>query len=239
MRQAVEELCRTAGARINYKLFVEDAGSGLAHFFEDEKSVSGVITDDNARFISGALIGQETITNRMRISSNSTASYKSNVPPYEASTYYEWHYDKDYLTKSISEESFNRYGHKYLSVEKFDLISDIDQDPLKIAKKLAIRFAYPSLLCQFEVPFSEFKTLGVLDLVEVLHSSVPYSFGGSTSALNPTYNGDEVDLTNGRPWRRAKRYRGEVEAIELLYNERTTAKLRLTVRLITNPADPT
>lgn len=239
MRQAIEELCRTSGARINYKLLIEDAGAGYAKFFEDTKTVTAVITDDNASFITGVLIGQETITNRMRVLSNSIAAYKSNVSPVEAQSTFEWYYNKDYLTKAISQTSYDRYGHKYLGEEKFPLIWDYAGDPLKIAKKLAIRFALPSLLCQFEVPFSEFKTIRVLDLVEVLHSSVPYSFGGSTTTMNPSYNGTEVDLAKGRPWRRAKRYRAEVEAIELLYNANTTAKLRLTVRLITSPTDPT
>ena len=241
MRQAIDELCRQSRARINYVSTgngVSDVAVGYPSFFETAKISVATITDDNALFVSASLIGQETQVNRFRMSYFAGASYKSTLPPYETRSLLDWYYNKDYLTSAISTTSYTRYGNKYINDEDFALIGT-SADALKVARKIAKRFAFPSLLCQFEVPFSEFKSVRVLDLLEVLHSSVPYSFGGSTKTLNPSYTGTEVDLAKGRPWRRAKRYRAEVESIELLYNENTTAKLRLTVRLITSPTDPT
>ena len=79
-----------------------------------------------------------------------------------------------------------------------------------------------------------------MDVVEVVHPSLPSYFGASSDAALPTYEGADVEISERQHFKRAKRYRTQIEGKEIDWSFTGHPRIRLTARLLTNyPIDPT
>ncbi len=247
---AIAEVCRQSIGRLQYS----NDGSSLPtlkpKFYDEGRATSqAVLTDENSDLVSCRLAGFESVLNTFNITYPLSGYflYTGHTDPVDFTSALFWASGGSYLMTDLSSDSTSRYGAKTLRDDFYSLLGSPDeeifvsnnQNALKIATQLARRFGYPSIYAVLDVQFANFATLKVLDVVEILHPGLPSWFGTSTQAMFPTYNGTETDLTRGRPWKRAKRYRAQIESLEIITAESSTPKLRIGVRLVTGPKDHT
>lgn len=145
----------------------------------------------------------------------------------------------DALVDLYSRESVSSYGTRELSQNTFNYLSDTDS-MRHVLESFLTQWGEPPVFVDVEAPFFKFRALELLDVVEILHPDLPSYFGTSEDALLPTYNGAQIDVVDGQPWRRAKNYRAIIEAIGINWTFTEVPTLRLTTRLLLNsPKDPT
>jgi hypothetical protein len=101
------------------------------------------------------------------------------------------------------------------------------------------RNLYPSSYYYIEVPYLRFKALKLLDIVRITHPELAAFFGTTPDASRATYAASEVDLSTGFYWARANTIRAQVEGIQTIFDDKNMPKIRLTIKLLNNAADPT
>jgi hypothetical protein len=101
------------------------------------------------------------------------------------------------------------------------------------------RYLYPSVYYFIEVPYLRYKALKLLDVVRITHPELAAFFGTTPDASRATYAATEVDLSTGFYWARANSTRAQIEGIQTIFDDKNMPRLRLTIKLLNNPADPT
>lgn len=110
----------------------------------------------------------------------------------------------------------------------------------KVAEFLATTYALPHTFVTIELPFFDYTSLDMMDVITVTHPDLPAYFGTTSNAKLPTYNNTETPISQGHYWKRAQSYRMQIEAKEMAFNIDGYPTLRLTCRVLDNyPKDPT
>lgn len=208
------------------------------------QTASVVITDEDCEILNIEERGIETIVNRFtfyydrrfRDVDFTTGSAQGEFKNYAGTL--DWYASKNYLTEHYSSVSASIFGTKPAAAASFDFIAD-SASATRLAEFIAARAGFPYRYVELEVPFFKYRTLELLNIVEILHPALPAFYGTSAKARLPTYDGEEVDLIGGHYWKRAQRYRAQIESKEIVFNPGGISMLRLGCRLLTNSKDPT
>ena len=151
----------------------------------------------------------------------------------------DWDKDSNAWTVLISTLSESLYGRRELNDRVFDLIND-DDSASAVGKYLLSIFRDPQWYVTFRVPFFKYNSLDLFDVVELIDPEMPAHFGTSSAAKPWTYGGSDMDINLAHYWKRAKRYRVQLEGKEVLWSIGQFPTLKLTARILPNNGiDPT
>lgn len=147
--------------------------------------------------------------------------------------------DKNALTTYLAGLSKTIFGVRPLLDVTYELIAD-STSAQWLEQFILATGGMPGDYVELECDFMQYRSLKLLQVVEILSPELPGFFGTSPKAKNPTNNGVEIDLMNGDYWMRADRARAQIESLQMISRRRGSSKLRLGCRLLTNfPRDPT
>lgn len=239
------EVCANSGCRIA-AINSSTAGKFWALYpFGSNITASAVLTDEDTQVVEIDARGTETLVNdaiviydRYLHDANAVgASAEQRFANYQNSVH--WYDTANPTATALISNSVDVYGIRPAAEYRYDFIKD-DQSAEFLLRYLFSVFAHPHVYIELLCPLFKYYTLDLFDVVEILHPDVPAYFGTSANASLPNYEGAEVDLMQGEYWKRAQRYRAQIEARQIEFNFGSVPLLRLTCRLLLNsPNDPT
>lgn len=235
--QALSDICKNSASRI---ALINGASKQLEFFqYGTTLATTAVITDEEATILSVEQRGIESIVNRLTIYYDrrfrdldfTTGSSQGQFKNYAKTL--DWYSSLNPLTTYYSAASYALYGNKAQAESALDYFAD-STSAQWLAQFMLGNGAFPHWYAQIEVPFFKYRTLECLNVIEILHPDLPAYFGSSANAKLPTYTGTDVEATSGHYFKRAVRYRAQIEAKEFIFNAGGISRLRLDCRLLTN-----
>lgn len=98
----------------------------------------------------------------------------------------------------------------------------------------------PQVYVTLEAPAYLYRSLKIMNVIDLLHPDLPAFFGSSASARYPHFEGTDIDLVGGRYWKRSQRYRAQIESRSFRAGKDGYPLVKLECRLLLNsPLDPT
>jgi hypothetical protein len=238
------EICKSSASRL-VPVNSTSSGKYLGFWaFGSANATAAIITDEEANILSIEQRGVETIVNNVQ------GSYGWSLTTVDPNR---WliagasdrlgtmlmYNDLSGVGTMLCAASIASYGQRYLSDNQFDFIGDATS-ATNLARCIIARYAVPTVYVILDVPFFKYSTLSLLDVIEIVHPDLPAYFGTSSDAHNPTYTGTEVDMRDNLYWKRAQRYRAQIESRVMNFNLGGFPTLRIEARLLLNsPNDPT
>jgi hypothetical protein len=209
------------------------------------QATSAIFTNENSRILSYEQRGVESIVNaftfyydrRLRdldiVSGSAEGQFRNFAGTLNS------YPDKNALTTYLAGISKTLFGVRPLLDVTYDFIADASSAQW-LEQFLLATGTMPGDYVELECDFMQYRSLKLLQVVEILSPELPGFFGTSPKAKNPTNNGVEIDIMNGDYWMRADRARAQIESLQMISRRRGSSKLRLGCRLLTNfPRDPT
>ena len=243
--QAYEQICRNGACRIAINNNTSTTPLGV-YVWGTNQTTAAVITDEDAKVTQIRQVGTETIVNNIQIYYDKR--FTRNNPIFfssEGNTIgdfagaFEMYSGKDLRSNNLVNTSYGLYGSRILRNPTFEMIGDSSSADI-MAEFLATTYAKPHVLVTLEMPYFKYSAIDMLDVIEILHPDLPSYYGTSANAELPTYGGARVEITQGQYWKRAERYRAQVEAREIQFSTSELLTLKITARLLLNfPNDPT
>lgn len=241
--QALIDICRNTGSRIA----AHNGASKQLCFYQwgSTQAPVAVVTDEDAQIGPIEERGISTVVNRISFYYDRRArgvdltigSAQGDFKNYAAAI--DWYYSSSPLSRHLSNISFSLYGERPAAAAAYDYFAS-SASAQWVAQWLLARNGAPARYVELEVPFFEYRGLELLDIIEILHPALPGFFGTSAKARHATLAGEDVDLTLGEHWKRATRYRAQIESKEMILVPGGLSKLKLGCRLLVNfPKDPT
>lgn len=237
MKNAGAKMCLVNSATSNKFLGVYGWGSNL--------TAVATITDEDAEITSIEQRGTESIVNRVQayydksILNLSVGNALTNGALAIYGGMVNWYYGANSNATSYTQRSESIYGKRYLNTTSWDWINDATSAE-HVAEYILASFAKPQIYVELRVPLQQYRTLEIMDVVEIAHPDLPSFYGTSADARNLHYQGSEADVLKGFPLKRTKRYRAQIEGRQIDYNFGEVPELKLSVRLLLNyPKDPT
>lgn len=245
LTEILRDICRCSASRL---ATVNSTTSGkYLGFWAHGQTVatSAVITDEEAKIISIDQRGVESIVNHIQggigrslTSVDPNRWVLSGGAPDSTGIIYIYNGSPG-AGATLCSLSTTTYGQRYLANAQFNFIGEVGS-AATLAAAIVQKYAFPTVFVEIEVPFFKYSTLSLLDVVEVFHPDLPAYFGTSSDAHSPTYTGTEVDMRDNLYWKRAQRYRAQIESRTIDFNLGDFPTLTLVVRLLLNsPNDPT
>lgn len=240
--QALTDICKNAGWRI--ALYNGTTKQLAGWEYGTTQAASAVITDEDAVVNSTDQRGIETVVNRV------TLYYDRRYRDLDVTTGSSQGQFKNYagaldlypglggVYSDLSTISNTLYGLKPAAEAAYDYIST-SASATWLGQYLLANGGQAHTYVQIEVPFFKYRALECLQIIEILHPDLPSYFGTSANAKLPSYTGTDVELISGHYWKRAKRYRAQIEAKEMIFNPGGISRLRLDCRLLTNSKEAT
>ncbi len=243
--EMMREVCRNSGFRI-----ARYNGSSrpftMWAWGETQQSVA-TITDEDSKLINCRQLGAETVINRTILAYNKDLRYSDVVTSAGQGTLRNY---ASTLTadgasatygNAASNLSISLFGRNELASNTFDLIStNLSNFAAAMVQYYLRVYPFPFVYAELEVPLFKYRTLEIMDVIEIVHPGLPAYYGSSSNARLPYYNGAVTDLLAGQYWKRGKRYRAQIEGRVLNYNIGGFPTMRLNCRLLLNfPIDPT
>src|SRR5262249_1566610 len=148
----------------------------------------------------------------------------------------------------LCHQSVSLYGKRAVKETDYPLLSrwrGLSPDPLDTAEVVArytlARYALPSTIVPVVVPYFDYSTLSLLDVIDISHPHLPNFPGTSMEARLPTFDGAiYANINGGYPWRQVKRYFGQIEGMSVVLGPQQFPLMKLKVRLLENyPKDMT
>lgn len=207
-------------------------------------TASATLTDEDSEIITIEYRGTETIVNHARVYFNNKLkeaditkiSAEGNFSQF--ASFLDWYNGSNLLATSLAANSAATFGDRPNRDEAFPWIADTTSAESMAQFMLGV-FAFPHVFVELECPLWKYRTLEIMDVINIIHPALPAYFGTSPAAKLPTYDGQEVDIIQGHYWKRAQPYRAQIEARQIDFNVDGYPLLRLTARLLTNTGDPT
>jgi hypothetical protein len=230
-----QAICRQHGMRLY--MFNGGATPLALYAWGTNRTTAAVIGDDDAAIERVDQLGVETVINRVlmyydkRVINADPTSAAAQAGFQNYAGVIDWVYSTDTYTALISTLSEAIYGLRELADREFPLIGDY-QTATEMAKYLISIFREPQVYVTFRVPFFKYNARDLFDVVELLHPDLPSHFGTTADANLATYGGADTDLLQGHHWKRAKRYRIQIESKEMLWDGGQYPQLRFMGRLI-------
>lgn len=205
-------------------------------------ALSQPITDEDANILSYEIKGSESIINRTKIFWYPKKITDKNI--------YQVDPDKrDFVKSKDSESTYYRtdsviksqqlYGLRELGENVFNylpLTASSGADAL--SQFFLAKYSQPQIQIQFEVPYIKYRTLKLMDVIEILHADLPAFWGTSLSQKSPAVNDiEETDILRGYYLKRAQRLRIQIEGLEINTSEKAVPKLIITANVINRSAD--
>lgn len=245
LRELVQEICRNAGLRV---VQYNNATTPLAVWaWGTNQSATVTITDEDASIIDITQEGSEKIinlvemyyANRLNDLDITKGSATGQFKDYLKSKKGYYLTAGDTLAAELSTISTQLFGPRYLADPTFDFIDDEDSANA-IYRFFASVYGIPHLNVRFEIPLFKYSSLESLDVVNLVHPDMPSFFGTTSNAKNPTYSTDDVSVTTGHYFKRAKSYRVLIEDIQRDLEAEDYPKMIISARVLNNyPKDPT
>lgn len=235
--QALSDICKNTVSRIN---LVNGASKQLSFWqYGTTIAITTEITDEDATITNIEQRGIESIVNRLtfyydrrfRDLDFTTGSSQGQFRNYAKTL--DWYSSFNNVTTYYSAESYTMFGNKPAAESTYDYFAD-SVSAEYLGRFLLANGAFPDEYVTLEVPFFKYRTLECLNVIEIIHPDLPSYFGTSANAKLATYTGTEVDLLGGHYWKRAKSYRAQIEAKEMIFNAGGTSRLKLDCRLLLN-----
>lgn len=237
MKESCAKMCLVNSTTSNKFLGIYGWGSNL--------TAVATITDEDAEISSIEQRGTESLVNRVQAYYDKSILNLSveNVLTNGALAIYggmaNWYSGANTNATSYTQRSESIYGKRYLNTTSWDWINDATSAE-HVAEYILASFAKPQIYVELRVPLQQYRTLEIMDVVEIAHPDLPSFYGTSADARNMHYQGSEADVLKGFPLKRTKRYRAQIEGRQIDYNFGEVPELKLSVRLLLNyPKDPT
>ena len=241
----ISQILKNAGAKL---ALVNSTTSGKylgLYAWGKSQTSQAVLTDEDCIIEEVQVRGTETIVNKLRANYGRTIiNYDPlNINIQKATYYYsgllDWRPSNNSMASWYSTVSLATFGERLLSNQNWDWISD-QTSAEHFAEFLLANFAKPSIYIKLRAPLDKYRTLEIMDVIEILHPDMPAFFGTSADPHVGHYLGAEMDVLKGFPLKRAQRYRAQIEARDINYNFGGVPEIAFTARLLINsPQDPT
>jgi hypothetical protein len=145
----------------------------------------------------------------------------------------------DVMGTALATQSVASYGQRYLNDSQFDFIGE-DASAKVTGRLIIAKYSIPTVYVLIDAPFFKYQDLELLNVIEILHPDLPAFFGSSSNPKRPTYDGVENDTLNNTFWKRAQRYRAQIEGMSREFNLGGYPTMQISARLLLNfPNDPT
>jgi len=246
LSQFLDQVCRASASRITMHPSASTpmgfwAWGGTASVIDD-------IDQDSCSILGIEILGTESVINAVEMfyAEKIGADYVTGAALGEFKTFSgrinsgdstQTYYDAMNRASSTSRSIF---GTNYLDNRTQPWIGDLTS-ATNLALSLLIRFGFPSVFYDIELPYTRFKALKLLDVVRITHPGMAAFFGTTPKASKAIYDagGVEVDISTGFHWARASSSRFQIEALSVVFDSENTPRIRASVRLLNNPNDPT
>lgn len=208
-------------------------------------TVAAVLSDEDCEILSVELRGSTTIVNRfiayynkqLRFADVTKITAEGSFAQYGGTL--NWYNGANVLATALTSISDSVYGRRQNASPRFDFIGD-SQSAEVAARYILSTYAKPHVFAECIVPFQKYQTLDLLQVVEIVHPDLPAYFGTASNADLPSYSGTSVEITTGNYYKRANRYRAQIEGRQIEANVKGFPLLRLTLRILDNyPTDMT
>lgn len=232
----LEDVCRNAYCTTVYDGFGPGAEySLLAH--GHPRDVAHRITDANARIERWFQANADEVINTLDINYArrlDNIHFQTTLDQEELKDYSQTLYVRsaDAPWNTWADTSKALYGERRLKNEDFDWVSG-EQSALSLAELFLRLKQHPADFVQLQVRYQDYSELKLYDIVELISTELPSEWGTSPAVYEP----EDCDIA-GYPRSKARRYKGEITALTLLYNQSSPMTLRILVRLITWAGDP-
>lgn len=146
----------------------------------------------------------------------------------------------DYLATALSTISKNLYGVR--DIEKRELTTVATEAHARLAGRYLLSvFDLPHITTQVSAPFWDYRTLELMDIVEIVSVFLPAYLGTSQNGRLPVYDGEQVEITENRFLKMAQRYRTQLVGKSITWEQGFEPTLDLTCRIISpyHENDPT
>lgn len=241
--EIIESLCRNIAARITINA---SATTPLGVWFWGYRSnTMAYISDDDLIVDSYDITGSETIINTAEIfyaddprsAELSNGSTQGQFKNYKSRLYLAP--ESDGNCSEISTLSKTIYGERRAAEVTYNYINDYST-AYSLAEFLLRTYTYPHHYVDISLPYYKYKSLKLMDVVEITAVRLPAFFGTSSSAKLPSYGAAEVSVSQSNHFRRANNYRAMIESRQIALDATTgSARLKLSLRILNNKKDPT
>lgn len=202
------------------------------------QAVSRVFTDENSKVISWKRLDSGSIINQVKISyAKSLINAAANDlgaggNSFNFGALLDWTVTSYPLINMLVEDSQAIYGKKPPSETELNLVND-STSAETYGYSLLRQFDHPHTLAQISVDFWKNRDLELMQIIELVNPKMPGHLGTSSKARLPTYDGNDVQVSQGDYFKRATRYRCQIISREISWGRSSLPSLVFGLRVIT------
>lgn len=236
-RVTLEELLQQLSKELLIKIIQLNSGKFAVWAWGANYPVKRVFTDEDVNILNYRILDTSSVVNNITVGYDKGAlvneSARLSVPKTTDSFKRTFSTSKlsAYIRSKLSDNSQSLYGEKNLEELNLNWIGD-PQSISVMTEYYLSNFDHPHALVQIEVPFFENSDIELLDIVEILSTTLPASGGSSSNARNPQYDGEEFKIYQSKFNKRAQRYRCQVVSKTADWASGQLPKSTLEVRII-------
>ena len=237
----VGDICSNQATRI----VMLNNGKFAPYCWGEEQATAKVLTDDEVKIKTVNWLGTETVVNSATINYGrriidadvSDAAAEGQFSEYESSV--RWEDDTSTETAELTGQSRTIYGVRELAQTNYPWVAE-DTTAEAMARHFLGVYRHSHIYVTLETPLVYNTDLEIMDVIELVSPEMSAYLGSAGNAGLPYYDDDEVDLILGHHWKRAQRYRVQIEGKSISWSANTYPVLYLTCRVLNNyPHDPT
>lgn len=202
------------------------------------QSVSRVFSDEKTRVTNWRRLDSSSVINQVKIAyaKNLTNAAENDLGvgggSFNFASILDWTVTSYPLINMLIEDSAALYGKKPPIKTELNLINDTTSAET-YGYSLLRQFDHPHTLAEVSVDFWQNKDLELMQIVELVSPVMPSYLGTTTHARLPTYDGNDVQVSQGDYWKRATRYRCQIISRVISWSRSTLPSLVLGFRVIT------
>jgi len=251
----IQEICKASACRL---IGLRSGDVALWAYGEEQATVT-TIHDHDCNVLRHIIDGDRTIVNKLQLGydykvTNTDLQFLAQGQSRTYAKSYDWENggsaDNQDEIDAWTTDSVSLYGSRELSDSYTNVLFLQDDDDAKfLAKYYLTTRAHPIEYFYVEIPYfvRDYKSLDLMDIIEVSHQSVPSDEGTESSV---TAKLPVLDLTTGDPlesmrfggtWRRAKRHRMRIVGRAPKFNIKNEdpVVLELKLQVLNNPMEIT
>lgn len=246
LKNFLREAMRNSGSRM---LSVNGYGRNLAVYpYGKPETEVAEIDDEDLLIDQVKVLNLKTAVNRviMQLAPKLTIGDVADLVQGNIANNYSDTVDSNLLALSIAErsqleKSLALFGELQLSSSGYSFVRNDDVDSAEIiARMLLAVYPYPHVYVVGVLPYAKYSFLNIMDVVGITHPDVFSYQGTSKTSSTYSYDGTLTDLLgSGEYAKAAKRYRAQIESLEISKRKKEAAQLQISARLLISETEVT
>ena len=241
LRQVLEAICMNSLCLIGVD--ASDSTPLGAWFWGDTEASVATITDEECSLVEFSELTTATVVNDLEMYFDNRLTQVDFVTGSDQGKFKSYAQSlrmNDLSSSEVSQLSGlsrTMFGVRKNSNPNFDFLNHAASASV-VGRALLAIYRNPHRYVDYDVPYHLFSDVKLLNAVTIVDPQLPAFYGTTPNANLATYAGESVDAGRGNYLKRAACYRGFVTSRKVIFNG-SIPRIRLGIRLLVNPYDPT